>query len=190
MRTTQYSGDLSDDLAALEIPGDFCCNCGRKSGLELVPTPLKKTRYMVLGGTEMTITLSFPYCPACASTAAKYAVGAFGKLLIASLLFAALMLIVIFLPFNLAAILPGAMLPLTVFATAVALTLGYFRLRKPSPPRTSATQPVMLRGVKQLFAGDVVGLRLGFSHPAYKKRFDASNDTLIESGVVSTELVR
>ena len=177
------------DLDALQIPEEICCNCGRPRDLSIVPTPLKKTRYMLLGGSELTITLGFPYCPDCAATASKHAIGAFGKLLISFVLFGALMLGVIFVPFNLAAILPGAMLPLTVFSIAVAPTLGYFHMRRPRPPRTSADQPVSLRGVKQLFAGDVVGLRLAFSNPKYKQRFDASNQPQISSGVLTTENV-
>ena len=99
------------------------------------------------------------------------------------------MLVVIFLPFNLAAIFPGAMLPLAVFSVALAATVGYFRMRRPKPPKTSLDQPVMLRSVKQLFGGDVVGLRLGFSNATYKRSFDDANQLQIASGVLSTEEV-
>ncbi len=181
------SDDL--DLDAIEIPTDICCNCARSRELSIVATPLKKTRYLLLAGTELTITLDFPYCADCAVTATKHAIGGFGKLLIAFGLFWILVLGVMLLPFNLASFLPGAMLPLTLFTVAVALTLGYFRLRQPRPPRTSTVQPVRLRGVKQLFAGDVVGLRLGFSSSTYKKRFDAMNQGQISSGLLTTENV-
>ena len=186
----QVSASDELDIHAIEVPGDICCNCGRNQGLSIVQTPLKKTRYMLLGGTELTINVGFPYCEGCARTATKHAIGAFGKLLIAFVLFWILIFGVMLLPFNLAAVLPGAMLPLTVFAIALALTLGYFRVRQPRPPKTSMDQPVRLLGVKQLFAGDVVGLRLGFSNPVYKKRFDAMNQLQVASGVLSTEDVR
>ena len=178
------------DLDAIEIPDDMCCNCGRKQGLSIVQTPLKKTRFMLLGGTELTINVGFPYCPGCEKTASRHAIGSFGKLLIAFVLFGVLMLSVMFLPFSLATVLPGPMLPLTVFSVSVAITLGYFRLRRPRPPKTSADQPVMLREIKQLFAGDVVGIRLGFSNRAYKQRFDTMNQLQIASGTLSTEQVR
>ncbi len=177
------------DISAISIPDDACCNCGRQNDLTIVPTPLKKTRFMLLGGSELTVNLGFPYCAGCEKTAAKHAVGAFGKLLIAFVLFGILMLVVIFLPFNLAAVLPGAMLPLAVFSVALAATLGYFRLRRPKPPKTNLDQPVMMRGVKQLFGGEIVGLRLGFSNATYKRSFDDANQLQIASGVLSTEHV-
>lgn len=177
------------DLEAVVIPEDICCNCGRSDGVAIVSTPLKKTRYMLLGGTELTLTMGFPYCPGCASTASKHAIGSFGKLLIAFGLFWVLIFGVIFLPVDLASLLPGAMLPLAVFSVALALTLGYFRIRKPRPPRTSRDQPVRLRGVKQMFSGDVVGMRLGFSNANYKQRFDSANGMQIASGVLSTERI-
>ena len=177
------------DIEGIRIPDDFCCNCGGSKDLALVPTPLKKTRFMLLGGTELTITLGFPYCSGCAATASRQAIGAFGKLLIAFVFFWILLFIVIFLPFDLASFLPGAMLPLAAFAIALVTTVGYFRMRQPRPPKTSADQPVMLRGVKQLFGGDVVGLRLGFSNRNFKKRFDSLNESQIASGALTTESV-
>ena len=124
------------DLEALQIPDDMCCNCGCSNDVEIVPTPLRKTRFLLLGGTELTFTFGFPYCPDCVSTASKHAIGAFSKLLIAFGLFWVLIFGVIFLPFDLASFLPGAMLPLAVFSVALALTLGYFRLRRPKPPKS------------------------------------------------------
>ncbi len=179
----------SIDIDAIRIPDDACCNCGRQNDLSIVPTPLKKTRFMLLGGSELTVTLGFPYCSGCEKTATKHAIGAFGKLLIAFVLFWILMFGVIFMPFNLAAVLPGAMLPLAVFSVALVVTVGYFRLRQPKAPKTSLDQPVMLRSVKQLFGGDIVGLRLGFSNTSYKRSFDEANQLQIASGVLSTEQV-
>ncbi len=185
----QLSDSGAIDLDSIEIPADTCCNCGSKDGLSIVPTPLKKTRFMLLGGTELTLMLGFPYCSGCAVSASKHAIGTLGKLLIAFMIFWVLIFGVIFLPFDLASFLPGVMLPLAMFSVAIAITLGYFRLRRPTPPRTSVDQPVMLRGVKQMFSGDIVGLRLGFSNEAYKREFEAMNQMQMLSGALSTESV-
>lgn len=175
------------ELDKIGIPDELCCNCGHTRDLSRVPTPLKKTRYLLLGGTELTVTLSFPYCSACAATATRFAIGGFGKLLIAFLLFWILLFGVMFLPFSLSTLLPGAMLPVMLFAVSVVLTLGFFRVRRPSKPRTSSVQPVRLTGVKQLFGGEVVGLRLGFTNSQYRRRFDGMNQALAESGILATE---
>ena len=52
-------------------PLKSCCNCGAARNIELVQTRLRRTRYMVFGGTELTIDETFPYCPACRRSAAR-----------------------------------------------------------------------------------------------------------------------
>ncbi len=173
------------DLESIDIPADGCCNCGSEDGLTIVPTPLKKTRFMLLAGTELTFMLGFPYCPNCASTATRLPTGTISKLMVAFGVFWALMLLMIF-------VVPASMNPgaLAIAVLALGLTFGAYALRRPKAPRTSVTQPVTLRGLEQKFSGEVVSLRLGFSYEAYKSRFDEMNQLQIVSGALSTEFVR
>ena len=71
----------------LSIASDTCCNCSSVNALSPVQTELKQTRYLVFGGTEITLKLSFPYCPSCAETAKRKPMGTGAKLLISFVLF-------------------------------------------------------------------------------------------------------
>lgn len=167
-----------------EVPQDKCCNCGGSDDLKKVTTQLKKTRYMVLGGTELTFNIDLPYCGNCAISAGRLPVGAPTKLLVAFGIFWALMLVVIFVPNELGSMLPGALLPSTMAAVALGLSFTCYAMRRPVPPQTSYYQPVSLAGVRQKFSGEVVEITLRFANAPYSTLFQALNQELISSGAL------
>lgn len=168
-----------------EAPQDRCCNCGTAQGVSIVDTPLKKTRYMFLAGTELTFLVGLPYCRACRRTAARFPAGFGKKLLVSSLIFAALMLVVALAGIDLTGLVPLAYLPHAIGLLSLALSFGFYALRRASPPQTSYSQPVTLAGLKQKFSGDIVGLTLAFSNSAYADRFARMNSHFVSSGFLN-----
>ena len=74
-----------DARVELTKPLDFCCNCGRDADIDLVETPLQRTRFFLVFGTELTVREEFPYCRACRRSAGRVRPGTLSKLLMAAL---------------------------------------------------------------------------------------------------------
>ena len=168
-----------------EAPQDACCNCGTAQGISIVDTPLKKTRYMLLAGTELRFLVGLPYCRTCRKTAARFPTGLGKKLLVSALVFAALMLVVAVADINFNGLIPMAYLPHAIGLLSLALSFGFYALRRAKPPQTSYSQPVTLAGLKQKFSGEIVSLTLEFSNSAYADRFALLNSNFVSSGVLN-----
>jgi len=165
---------------------DACCNCGEIEGISLVETPLKRTSYMLIGGTELTLTVHLPYCVRCAKTSSRFPQGLFAKVLIAAGLSFALMLVAVVIPVDIQPIV-GDHLPLAATIGGVLLTFAFFSLRKPSGSQTSYYQPVTLKGVKQKFLGDIVGVTLYCTNPDFAHRYTMLNQEFVASGFLKVE---
>jgi hypothetical protein len=165
------------------VPADACCNCGTTQGVSIKETPLKKTRYLLLGGTELRLTIDLPYCKKCSTTAGRFPVGIGTKLLVSFGVFWAIFLAAFLVPFD----WPPAMgnhLPALCGIMAIALTFGFYSLRKATPPQTSYYQPVTLKAVKRQFSGDVVGVTLGCTHASFASKFSACNRDFVAAGTL------
>lgn len=171
------SGIKSD--VKFTIPADLCCNCGSTTGLAAVPTKLRKTRYMVLAGTEITVTMNFPYCPDCVRSAKRSPVGVASKLLMAVLLFVVALTVWAFSTASITQAVPiGMVLPLLA-VLSFGIVFGIYSLRKPKGSQTSYYQPVRLKKVRQKFTGGITGYVLAFTNTAYERAFVAANQEAI-----------
>jgi Na+-transporting methylmalonyl-CoA/oxaloacetate decarboxylase gamma subunit len=162
------------------VPSGACCNCGLDQGVTLNETPLKKTRYMLLGGTELMFTLQLPYCKRCAVTAKRFPVGFGKKLLVSFGVFWVLFLLAFAVPGMSPAMVDR--LPAMAGAIALASTFGFYAIRKAVPPQTSYYQPVTLKAVKQEFSGAVLGVTLHCSHAGFAREFSAANRETLAAG--------
>jgi len=165
-------------------PDQRCCNCGTEHGVHMRDTELKKTTYMLLGGTETTFVLGLPFCGDCEPTAARFRQGYFSRALVAFVLFWVLL-----------GVLMGAggehppawlveNMMLIAALGAVGLTTAFYLLRRPSAPQTSAYQPVFLSKLKRSFKGEVQRLDLGFTNHAYADQFALQNQAYCQSGLL------
>jgi hypothetical protein len=166
------------------VPAECCCNCGTNQGVSAKETPLKKTRYMLLGGTELRFAIDLPYCKKCSATAKRFPVGITTKLLVAFGVFWALFLLAFIVPVDMSPSI-GSHLPAISAVLALALTFGFYSLRRAAPPQTSYYQPVTLKAVKQEFSGAVVGVTLQCSHSMFAKSFSAVNREALAAGVLT-----
>jgi hypothetical protein len=177
LRTT---ADLS-----LATPPDCCCNCGARRDLELVETPLQRTRYFLLAGTELTLNETFPYCKACRRSAKRVRLGWMSKTLVALIVAAALFMgIAIGEP-----ALPSVVrdhLFMASLAIAIVLTAMYFYWCERGGKRRSYYQPVSL--IDADVSGEAVrSIRLRFLNRDYARIFSNANPELVAAGAVIVE---
>jgi hypothetical protein len=165
------------------VPAEGCCNCGTTQGVSMRETPLKKTRYMLLGGTELRFTIDLPYCKKCVSTAKRFPVGLGKKLLVSFGAFWAFFLLAFIAPFDWSPAMVSS-LPWISAVLALATTFGFYAIRKAVPPQTSYYQPVTLKMVKQEFSGAVIGMTLHCSHASFARHFSDVNRDLLAAGVL------
>jgi hypothetical protein len=165
------------------VPTEGCCNCGVTQGISAKETPLKKTRYMLLGGTELRFKIDLPYCKKCAPTAKRFPVGLGKKLLVSFGVFWAFFLLAIVVPLDWSPAM-ASRLPLISAVLALATTFGFYAIRKAVSPQTSFYQPVTLKAVKQEFSGKVTGITLHCSNSTFARHFSDLNRDLLAAGVL------
>lgn len=179
---------FNDDVLFI-FPNQLCCNCGAKSGLQVIEQDTRRTRYLVAGGTEQTFRLPLPFCPDCAPSAKRrpknIAHRALGFLL--SFAVAALVLIVIGDLVLHSAALANYLLPLSLALAAMA-TLVWIAISRPKGKQTSYFQPVRIPKLKQEFvSGAVTAIGFSFSNTDYARAFISANRRAIEKKVVTVE---
>jgi hypothetical protein len=169
----------------LTTPLEQCCNCGAKGEVELVQTPLQKTRYFLFFGTELELIETFPYCKRCQGSAKRVRLSWPAKLLVACMVTAGLFLGLVLS----AADLPSA-LQNSLFAWScvlgVALTLAYFFWRERKHTRRSYYQPVSLVDAV-LGEGGLQRIHLRFVNPGYARVFSKANAPLIAARLLKVE---
>jgi hypothetical protein len=87
-----------DNDVTLNIPQDICCNCGRSANVSLLTTPLTVVRYLVLAGTQLTISLELPHCRGCSKSSKRKPVDIIKKLLVSAVWALVLAMILILSP--------------------------------------------------------------------------------------------
>lgn len=172
----------------LTTPPTRCCNCGTKARssnpLEFVETPLRRTRYFLIVGSELTILETFPYCKPCQSSAARVRQGWFSKFLSASLLCAVLATAMVFVG-------PSIKLPAmfydNIFATSAATsalaTFLYFQFREAQSAGRSYYQPVSLVDAEQdVVSGAIYSVTLRLCNWQYAQELAAANVEMMRAG--------
>ncbi len=167
-------------------PLQTCCNCGTASRLALFDTPLRRTRYMLFGGTELTIHETFPYCPACKASAERVRPGPTARVLCAVMVAAAIftaLCIRLFLVDDAFAPMIRNHLFVSSIVGAAACCLLYFRWRDSNAGGRSYYQPVRLAEV--VVDGDQIGrVKLGFFDQHYAHEFTAANKQRVRAGML------
>jgi len=173
---------------ALVFPANFCCNCGNpQCASEVQDTRI--TRFFGIGGTDTAFHLPIPVCAACRRTTRRRPAGFFGRLLVLALVVATLFVSLLILSSH-------VQLPLWInlhsFAISVTvgiiLTILFYRMRRPTPPRTSFYQPVRIKNADVQITGPMSGgghvvyMKLAFTNPEYLALFADANREAIQSG--------
>lgn len=172
---------------ALTTPPQYCCNCGKKRPTDYVETPLKKVRYFLFFGTELTLNEAFPYCKTCKRSAARLRSGFMVQMLIACMVIAALFLGLIFIADSMPKIISDNMFYSSCILGA-AITWAYFYLRKKRRSNGSTYyQPVELIDV-DLHEEGLSHLHLRFYNKQYAKIFSVANAELIQAGILQLEV--
>jgi len=183
MAIFSFSSGIKSDVK-FDVPADLCCNCGSTTGLAPVPTRLKKTRYLVLAGTEITVTINFPYCPVCVKTAKRGPVGIASKLLMAILLFLVALTVWSFSSSSITQAVPTSMVLPILSVLSLGVVFGFYSLFKPKGNQTSYYQPVRLKKVRQKFTGGITGYVLAFTNKAYERKFLSVNQEAIAKKMI------
>jgi hypothetical protein len=170
---------------SLTTPPDFCCNCGAHGELEFVETPLKKVRYFLMFGTELTLTEFFPYCVKCRKTATRIRQGWMAKALTACLVTAVLFLVFVLTAGSLPRMLSENLFRSAVLV-AILLTAAYFYAQEWGRTGRTYYQPVSL--VDARIDGDRIDqFKLKFYNPGYGAVVKKANPELIRSGLLKVE---
>ncbi len=183
-------------------PPEFCCNCGTRGALNFIGTPLQRTRYFFLFGTELTLRASFAYCKPCEGSATRVRLGWLAKILATLLVTSIVFMVLVFGNFRLPALLNEHVFR-TSLGIATLLTLAYFYFTEWSrkgggtaggasggdgATKDSSTyyQPV------SLIDADVDGdglhrVRLRFNNAAYARVFKKANAEYVAAGALEIE---
>lgn len=174
------SADLS-----LTTPLEFCCNCGMRRPVDLVETPLQRTRYFLFFGTELTLNETFPYCRSCKGSARRVRLGWSSKLLAACLVVSVVFLVLVLSAQSLPALVSNNLFHSSVVA-GFALTLAYFYWREWGRTGSSYYQPVSLVDA-DISGGIVRRVRLRLHNRKYAGILAKANAELISSGMLRVE---
>jgi hypothetical protein len=171
---------------SLTTPLEICCNCAARRPIELVETPLQRTRYFLFFGTELTLNETFPYCQRCKSSAKRVRLGWASKLLSACLAISIVFLALVFAADSFPKAITENMFRSSVIL-GIILTLGYFYLREWGRKGSTYYQPVSLASVNM--SNDTLNrLVLKFYNKKYAKVFAAANADIISSGMLKIEV--
>ena len=171
-----------DARVELTKPLDFCCNCGRDADIDLVETPLQRTRFFLVFGTELTVREEFPYCRGCRRSAGRVRPGTLSKLLMAALTTSILVLVIVVSE----SVLPDSLRTSPFWwsvALAVVASFGYFAFRARGGTPRSYYQPVRLADAR-MRDGHLQRLRLEFANQAYGGLFARANADLVAAGAL------
>lgn len=185
MGTLLVSRNVSADLS-LTTPPAFCCNCGAQGEVEFVPTPLRKTSYFFLFGSEITLNESFPYCRKCRRTAGRVRQSPLSKLLAAGLATAVAFLVLVLVEPSWPAILVEHLFHASALI-GVLLTVGYFYVQEWSRKGRTYYQPVSLADV-QIGDGVLGPVRLRFYNREYAQVFAEANAPAVAAGFLRVEV--
>ncbi|CUI05896.1 hypothetical protein [Massilia antarctica] len=172
----------------LTTPLDNCCNCGATGGLNLYQTPLRRTRFMLFVGTQLTLLETFPYCPKCKASAPRLRKNLMSKLLAACMVCAALFLILVLSASGLPKFVAENLFYAAVIGAAIA-TGVYFYLREKEGGERSYYQPVSLADVDLDFrSGAIECVTLKLRNAAYARVLAKANAETMRVGMLKIDV--
>lgn len=171
----------------LTTPLDNCCNCGASGDLNLYETPMRRTRFMLFAGTQLTLLETFPYCGKCKGSAARVRKNWMAKFLTACMVCAALFLVLVLSASGLPEFVSENLFYASAIIAAIA-TGGYFYLREKDGGERSYYQPVSLGAIKQEFrSGDISCVSLKLRNPAYARVLAKANAEMVRAGMLKID---
>jgi hypothetical protein len=168
----------------LVAPADRCCNCGSVGDVKEVPTDLRRMPLLGLAGAEIKVTLPFPYCDACASTARRKRPNLLGILAVSALLALILGMAWLFLGPQTSEDVTLHVVAPALITLSLAIVLGFYAWRRPSAAQSSFYQPIKLKNTGHKWPADITGLELGFTNKQYAEAFSAANQAGISAGKI------
>lgn len=174
--------EISTGAGDLDLPMEMCCNCAASSRLTTVHTKLKLSRFLGVGGVEYTYAWRLPFCRDCLHTADRNPVNATHIVLMIGLWTVGLVLAAVIGQTALEKSLFGGHDFWVALTASVVLVVGFYSgSRRPRGLQTSYYQPIRIRKLKQKFTtGEVNGIVVGFTNPAYMRRFQEMNAACVD----------
>jgi len=172
----------------LTFPTGFCCNCGDTNcASEIQET--RFTRYFGFFGSETTFHLPLPICAACRKTTRRRPAGFFSMLAVLAITASAwcLALLALGRSVELPAWMRDNLFAISALLGAI-VTLVFYRLRRPKPPKTSFYQPVRIKKADVRISGVMDGpgqvafMKIAFTNPDYLNLFMNANRDAIKAG--------
>jgi hypothetical protein len=174
----------------LTTPLENCCNCGSPDDLDLYETPMRRTRFMLFVGTQLTLLETFPYCGKCSGSAARVRKNWMAKLVAACMVCATLFLVLVLTAAELPKIVSENLFYASVIL-ALLTTGAYFHLREKDGAERSYYQPISLGAVRQDFrSGTVHGVTLKLRNAAYARVLAKANAEMVRAGVLKVESMK
>ncbi|MDJ0847491.1 MAG: hypothetical protein QNK04_03815 [Myxococcota bacterium] len=174
--------EIGRDGGDVEIPDEICCNCASADRVVPVPSELKLTRFIGLGGSEYTFRWRLPFCTACRHTAERTPINVLHVVLVAGALTAGLFLMAVGAQIALDRSLFGGSDLWLALGLSVLIVCALYGSRRPSGAQTSYYQPVRIRKLRQKFtSGEVTGIVIGFTNATYMQRFRERNATALRA---------
>jgi hypothetical protein len=163
----------------LVSPGGSCCNCGSTKNVKAEPTDLRRMPLLGLAGAEIKVTLPFPYCEACATTARRKRPNALGIIAVSALLATLFGMAWIFFGPQTSEDTTLYVVAPALIALSFALVAAFYAQRRPIGSQTSYYQPVKLKNTGHKWPVDITGLELAFTNKLFAERFANANQTAI-----------
>ncbi len=171
---------------SLTSPSENCSNCGVQRPVEMVVTPLQRTKFFLFFGTELTINATFPYCKQCKGSARRTRLGWTSKILTACITILIIFLVLIFSADSLPQFVVENMFCSSIMI-GVFCILIYFYFQEWRRKERTYYQPVSLVGVN-INHDRINCLILKFYNAKYAEIFIAANDNLVTSGMLQVEV--
>lgn len=172
----------------LVAPADACCNCGSTVNVKAEPTDLRRMPLLGLAGVEIKVTLPFPYCEACPSSARRKRPGALGLLAVATLVALVLGMAWLFLGPQVSEDTTLRVVAPALVVLSMAIVGGFYALRRPSGSQTSYYQPVKLKHTGHKWPADVTGLELAFTNRQFAERFARANQAAVAERILKVTI--
>ncbi len=173
------------------FPVSLCCNCGATGNLKIIEQDTRQTKYLILGGTEMTFRLPLPFCPGCAASAKRRPRSIVHYSLLALFVFWATFFGLIVVGDVMLSMPMLSQHLVAISAVFTALLIGLLLIvSRPKGKQTSYFHPVRIRKLKREFvSGTVTAIRFAFTNPDYARVFANDNQAAIRNNKVEAMAV-
>ncbi|MBB2483750.1 hypothetical protein H5407_00770 [Mitsuaria sp. WAJ17] len=170
---------------SLQFPEDVCANCGTRSEVFVAEQNTKVTRFLLLGGSEISFALPVSSCTHCVDSLHRRPLSLGNKALITGMMAGACATVLLMWA-SMGSTKTGFLAdhPFLVSALAgLGLSWAWFRRHRAQAPQSSYYQPVRIRRLKRQFVdGTIEAMHLAFTNKDYRLAFVRANREAIRKG--------